>query len=143
MFGLCFTYATGVLLIVASYVAEPICACLYRRFKFREYAHLEWTTNATLHFQRMAYQGINSGEWTGEMDNIPMTKAGEMLAELPMRAAATVPHDVSGKGSTADQTEQSHEDVELDSLIGGDDGVVVSSPNDPAGRGVVGPLAER
>ncbi|KAG6357529.1 hypothetical protein INS49_013406 [Diaporthe citri] len=134
MFGLCFTYAMGILLIVASYAAEPICACLYRRFKFREYAHLEWTTNATLHFQRMAYQGIDSGEWTGEMDSIPMTKAGEMLAELPMRAAATVPHDVSEKGTT-DQTGRSREDIELDSLIGGDDGVVVvSSPNDSTGR---------
>lgn len=136
MFGLCFTYAVGILLIVASYATEPICACLYRRFKFREYAHLEWTTNATLHFQRMAYQGIDSGEWTGEMDNIPTTKAGEMLAELPMRAAATVPHDSgSEKGSTTDQTGQSHEDIELDSLMGGDDGVVVvSSPHDPADR---------
>lgn len=144
MFGLCFTYAMGVLIVVASYAAQPICACLHRRSKFKEYAHLEWTTNATLHFQRMAYQGINSGEWTGQMDDIPKTKPGEILAELPMRAATNVQNDVSGKISTTDQTGETEEEVELDSLIGSDDGVVVvSSTNDPADRDVVGLNAGR
>lgn len=144
MFGLCFTYAMGILIVAASYATEPICACLYRRFKLREHAHLEWTTNAFLHFQRMAYQGINSGEWTGQTDDVPRTKPGEMLAELPMRAGTTVPHEVSGKHSTGDQTGETHEEIELDSLIGSNDGVVVvSSPNDPADRDLVGLLAGR
>lgn len=133
MFGLCFTYAMGILIIAASYAAEPICACLYRRFKYREYAHLEWTTNATLHFQRMAYQGIDSGEWTGQMDDIPRTKPGEMLAELPMRATAAVPYDVSEKSNASDQSTHTHEEIELDSLIDSDDAAdTVSLPHDPA-----------
>lgn len=133
MFGLCFTYAMGILIIIASYATEPIYACLYRRCKFREYAHLEWTTNATLHFQRMAYQGIDSGEWTGQMDDIPKTKPGEILPELPMRATATVPFNVTEKSSTSDHNAQPHEGLELDSLIDSDDAAdIVSLPRDSA-----------
>lgn len=135
MFGLCFTYAMGILIIVASYATEPICACLYRRHKFKEYAQLEWTTNAILHFQRMAYQGINSGEWTGEMDDIPRTKPGEILAELPMRTAATVLQGMSEKDSTSDQDDQTHEALELDSLIdSGEAAEMVSLPLHSADR---------
>lgn len=129
MVGLIFTYAMGILIIVASYATEPILACLYRRYKFGEYAHIEWTTNAALHFQRMAYQGINSGEWTGEMDDIPRTKPGEILADLPTRTAATVSHDASGKNSTSDQVDQTHETIEIDSLIGSDDAAEMFSPS--------------
>lgn len=144
MFGLCFTYATGVLIIVASYATDPICACLYRRFKFREYAHLEWTTNTALHFQRMAYQGINSGEWTGHVDDIPRTRPGEILAELPMRAPPTVPDDVSGKDSTDDQADSNQEDLELDSLLGSEDATELASlPHEPSERDIrLGLLAE-
>lgn len=135
MFGLCFTYALGVLVIVASYATEPICACIYRRCKFREFADIEWKTNAALHFQRMAYQGINSGTWTGQTDDIPRTKPGEILADLPRCATATVEDDVSEKMSQSDQTGQTGGDVELDSLIGGDDAAdVVSLPHDSSDR---------
>lgn len=132
MFGLCFTYAMGSLIILASYATEPIFACLYRRFKFREYAHLEWTTNAALHFQRMAYQGISSGEWTGQMDDIPRTRPGEILAELPMRAPPTIPDDLSGKDSASDQNDETQQGIELDSLIDSDDAAdIVSLPHFP------------
>lgn len=135
MFGLCFTYALGIWIIVASYVTGPICACLHRRWKYREYSHLEWTTNSALHYQRMAYQGINSGTWTGQMDDIPMTKHGEILAELPMRAGATVHHNEPEKPSASDQAGQSHENVELDSLIDSDDAAdIVSLSGDSSGR---------
>lgn len=102
---------------MASYVTEPILACLYRRCKYREYAYLEWVTNATLHFQRMAYEGINSGTWSGQSDAIPRTKPGEILAELPTRAPVTVDDDASEKISPSDQTGQTDEGLELDSLI--------------------------
>lgn len=135
MFGLCFTYAVGLLLIVASYVTEPIFSCLYRRYKFREYAHLEWTTNAILHLQRMAHQGVDSGSWTRQMDNIPTTKHGEILAELPMRATATESHDVPGKSSTTDRTGQTQKELELDSLIDSDNSAnYVLIPHDLSDR---------
>lgn len=135
MFGLCFTYTLGLLFVAASYAAEPICSCLSRRFKLKEYADLEWKTNATLHLQRMAYQGIASGEWTGQADDIPKTKPGEILAELPMRAPGPIADDVSVKASISDQADGNHEAVDLDSLIGSDDAAeMVFLPVHPTDR---------
>lgn len=71
------------------------------------------------------------------MDDIPRTKPGEILADLPMRAAATVFNDVSGKNSMSDRTEQTQEQLELDSLIGSDEATeIVSLPHGPAERDV-------
>lgn len=42
--------------MVVSYVTG-FCACLYRRFKFRQCAHLERITNSTLHLPWMASPG--------------------------------------------------------------------------------------
>lgn len=62
-------------------------ACLYRRDQARklkrgEYRYLEWASNGTLQLQRLAYQGINSGKWSGYTDDIPMTESGALLGDL-------------------------------------------------------------
>lgn len=62
-------------------------ACLYRRDQARTlqrggYKYLEWTSNGTLQLQRLAYQGIKSGRWSGYTDDIPMTESGALLGDL-------------------------------------------------------------
>lgn len=62
-------------------------AYLYRRnrtrkSKRREYRYLEWTSNGTLQLQRLAYQGIKSGKWSGYTDEVPMTESGALLGDL-------------------------------------------------------------
>lgn len=83
VFGLCFIYVIGALIIAISYLLEHIQAWLYRRRNLKEYAYLEWTANETLQLQRMAYQGVGSGHWSRYTNRIPMTEAGDMLADLP------------------------------------------------------------
>lgn len=84
LFGLYFTYITGTLLILISYVLEPIFACLYRRWKYRQYTYLEWAATETLQLQRAGYQGIGSGTWSGNTSAIPRTQKGEKLSNLPL-----------------------------------------------------------
>ena len=62
-------------------------ACLHRRdqawkLKRGEYKYLEWASNGTLQLQRLAYQGISSGKWSGYTDDIPMTESGALLGDL-------------------------------------------------------------
>lgn len=62
-------------------------AYLYRRKRTRkskrgEYRYLEWTSNGTLQLQRLAYQGIKSGKWSGYTDEVPMTESGALLGDL-------------------------------------------------------------
>lgn len=62
-------------------------AYLYRRNRTRKskrggYRYLEWTSNGTLQLQRLAYQGIKSGKWSGYTDDVPMTDSGALLGDL-------------------------------------------------------------
>lgn len=84
LFGLYFTYGMGTLIIVASYVLEPIFDCLYRRRKYKEYTYLEWAATETLQLQRAGYQGIGSGTWSGYTKTIPRTKPREILGNLAL-----------------------------------------------------------
>jgi len=82
LFGLLFIFCLGGILIITSYVIEPILACLYRRRQHKDYAYLEWVSNSTLQIQRLAYQGIGSGTWSRSTDEVPITKRGDKLSQL-------------------------------------------------------------
>ncbi|KAJ0110219.1 hypothetical protein J7T55_000651 [Diaporthe amygdali] len=87
LFGLYFTFALGVLIILVSYLLEPIFEYLVRRRKYEEYKYLEWTGNETLQLQRMAYQGLGSKAWSGYTDSVPKTRPGYFLADLHVEYA--------------------------------------------------------
>lgn len=102
LFGLYFTYITGLLIIVASFALEPVYACLHRRGKkYGQYEYLEWTATETLQLQRLAYQGIKSGTWSGYTDSVPMTKPCEILGDLPAS------YQDPGSGPVGDQGQPS------------------------------------
>ncbi|KAK4227821.1 hypothetical protein QBC38DRAFT_443448 [Podospora fimiseda] len=107
MFGLCFMYAAGVLIVGASYSIEPILDCVAaRREKGNNKvkakgggAYQEWVVHETLHLQRLGFQGLGRGTWSRCNDNIPVTKPGEMLKSLAIPA-----HDVQqGKDAAAEK----------------------------------------
>jgi hypothetical protein len=95
LFGLCFTYITGIIIVLVSYVLGPIFSCLYRRHNYKEYAYLEWAATETLQLQRAGYQGLGSGTWSGYTDSIPKTQPGEILGNIPRSYA------LDGDGSQA------------------------------------------
>lgn len=97
------------MLIITSFTIEPVIAWIYRRDQARklkrgEYKYLEWTSNGTLQLQRLAYQGIKSGKWSGYTDDIPMTETGALLGDLT-QSYPEVPRDCEkGFGGTAGKT---------------------------------------
>lgn len=125
LFGLYFTLVAGVLIIISSYVLEPIFECLYRRRKYREYTFLEWSASETLQLQRIGFQGIGSGTWSGYTDNIPRTKEGEALASLaleyPLKAncsndSSGTPEKTNGNTTSAVGTAGRDEETDVASL---------------------------
>ncbi|KAI1321391.1 hypothetical protein F5Y16DRAFT_405271 [Xylariaceae sp. FL0255] len=83
VFGLVFTYVSGILLILLSYCLEPAFTWLHKTCAYEQYKHLEWTSNATLQLQRLAHEGIgHGGTWTGGTEIIPTTENDELLAPL-------------------------------------------------------------
>lgn len=122
---------TGALIIIISCVLEPIFECLYRRQKYREYTFLEWSASETLQLQRIGFQGIGSGTWSGYTDNIPRTKQYETLESLALEypldlddsdGARASPEktssNVTGVGGTASRDEET-EVASLDDLLDG------------------------
>ncbi|KAI0435284.1 hypothetical protein F5Y09DRAFT_349536 [Xylaria sp. FL1042] len=82
LFGLYFTYIIGVLIIIISFVLEPILSCAQKRWKYQEYENLEWISNETLHLQRLAYDECGQGTWSNCTESIPVTDADEFLGPL-------------------------------------------------------------
>ncbi|KAJ9151962.1 Cytochrome p450 protein [Pleurostoma richardsiae] len=84
IFGLCFTLALGSLVVIASYVLDPIMACLRRRYGMKQYEQLEWATNEVFQIQRLAHEEIGIGTWERATREVPVTQPGEKLAVLDL-----------------------------------------------------------
>lgn len=80
--GLGVTFGVGLLLVLLSYLLDPIMTCLQRRRGIAEYKRLKWSTDAFLQLQRLAYEGAGQGTWSYADGDVPVTKKDDMLAGL-------------------------------------------------------------
>ncbi|KAL0260201.1 hypothetical protein SLS55_003885 [Diplodia seriata] len=131
-FGICFAFATGSVIILISFVLEPVLGCVQKRHRLRDYARLEWCANETLQLQRLAHEGVGAGTWSRATDAIPMTKHGEPLATLDLedrehprlRGPGKANEDVAGlpvAGATGGREGVGTEEVEGPQAKGGQD----------------------
>ncbi|OTA62231.1 hypothetical protein K449DRAFT_433887 [Hypoxylon sp. EC38] len=82
LFGLLFTYVTGAIIIIVSYLLDPILSCLHKRRKYKQYEYIEWCTNQTMQLHRLAHSELECGEWSYCMDSVPITDTKVKLASL-------------------------------------------------------------
>ncbi|KAF2970833.1 hypothetical protein GQX73_g2781 [Xylaria multiplex] len=82
LFGLFIIFCLGFLLVITSYILEPVSELLCKKKGYKVYAHMEWTTNAALQLQRLAQEEIGMGTWHKCLDTIPTTEKGELLGSL-------------------------------------------------------------
>ncbi|KAJ8112333.1 hypothetical protein OPT61_g5273 [Boeremia exigua] len=80
----------GGIIQLLAFLLENILALLFKFRKFRNdegfnYAYAEWQAGSTLQLQRLAYEGIGAGTWTGATDMVPLTDPGDILAILDIR----------------------------------------------------------
>ncbi|KAK8005991.1 hypothetical protein PG991_012288 [Apiospora marii] len=85
IFGIAFTYGLGTLIILVSFLLDPIMRCLHNRRKYKQYQYLEWRTNGALQLHRLAQDELGYGEWSGCTDMVPVTRPGNRLADLDIR----------------------------------------------------------
>lgn len=77
IFGLCFTLATGAVIILISYILDPIFECLHTQYRHKSYQHLEWRSNATLQIHRLAEEQTGFSTWENCTALIPTTRAAD------------------------------------------------------------------
>ncbi|KAF2262432.1 hypothetical protein CC78DRAFT_618493 [Lojkania enalia] len=72
------------IMILAAYLENILDWVIKLRGQNQEsiYARLEWQTNSTLHFQRLAHEALGLGTWTRTSDFIPVTEPVEKLGIL-------------------------------------------------------------
>ena len=82
LFGVCFLFAGGGLIVCLSFAVEPALALLHRRHGFRPYPYLEWVTHESLQLHRLAHEERGWGTWSGATRAVPTTLRHETLGSL-------------------------------------------------------------
>lgn len=88
-------------MVFTSFLLEPILGLLQRRRKYKEYAHLEWTTNATLQLHRLVQEELKCGKWDGCTDFIPTERTSTVMAGLDLEDLV---HPIYRKQTLEDET---------------------------------------
>ncbi|XXH04288.1 hypothetical protein Hte_010702 [Hypoxylon texense] len=76
LLGLLLTYIGGLLIILVSFILEPLLAYLQHRRERKDYALVEWDANEMLQLQRLAQEGFGWGTWS-TTKSIPTTASPE------------------------------------------------------------------
>jgi hypothetical protein len=71
--GLLLVLIFGILIVFLSLTIEPISRFFHRRAKKDNYKLLEWNSNSSLQLQRLAFDGLGIGEWSGCDKTVPYT----------------------------------------------------------------------
>ncbi|KAI1319811.1 hypothetical protein F5Y16DRAFT_417673 [Xylariaceae sp. FL0255] len=82
VFGLSFTFLTGTLIVVVSFILEPIIACFFKRRKHLPYSYIEWRMNTALQLQRLAHEEPGVSKWKDCIGQVPITDPETVLANL-------------------------------------------------------------
>ncbi|KAI0451116.1 hypothetical protein F5B21DRAFT_516963 [Xylaria acuta] len=110
VFGLLFTFVVGGLIVLTSYLLEPISKLLHKKWGFKTHAHLEWTTNATLQLQRLAHEELGFGTWSNGTEEIPATKPDDLLGCLDIsNTKHPVLSSLHKQGNAAEGSQLDHE----------------------------------
>ncbi|KAH8885562.1 hypothetical protein GQ53DRAFT_845545 [Thozetella sp. PMI_491] len=82
IFGLGFVFVTGAVIIILSYIMEPLFECLERRQKHLSPKDIEWRANETFSLQQLAFHGLGRGLWMHGNLAVPRTQDRETFNSL-------------------------------------------------------------
>ncbi|KAI1270412.1 hypothetical protein F5Y18DRAFT_421905 [Xylariaceae sp. FL1019] len=73
LFALLLTYITSAIIILTSFVAEPLLAWLSRKHGYKQLQQLEWVTNESLQLHRLAQEELGLDDWENGAKKVPTT----------------------------------------------------------------------
>ncbi|KAI0151846.1 hypothetical protein GGR57DRAFT_513817 [Xylariaceae sp. FL1272] len=73
LFALLLTYITSAVIILASFIAEPLLAWLSRNYGYKQLQQLEWVTNESLQLHRLAQEELGLDHWSNGAKKVPTT----------------------------------------------------------------------
>lgn len=117
VFGLGFIAAFGILVIPVSLSLESVVAFVQKRLKKNLHKRLEWRTNGILQLQRLAYERLGIGPWTGHDRLVPCLETSILLdrVDIPdeqnlgiFRIEPTPSQHKDGRNGSATNTRSTH-----------------------------------
>lgn len=112
VFGLCFTFIIGFLIIVTSNLLDPISTYLFKKH-YNQHAHLEWIIQGNLQLQRLAHEAIGFGDWSKCTNTVPTTPANEPLGYLDTTDSE---HPILQKHTSSNPAQSVHQPIESGSI---------------------------
>jgi hypothetical protein len=98
---------------IVGLLAKIPCLAQSRRFT---YARIEWQFGSTIQLQRLAHEGVGSGNWSATGSATPITRSGEKLATFdisdPNRPRLVIDEELKRRQTIVDE--------ELTTIEGGD-----------------------
>lgn len=82
VFGLAFILVVGLLIIITSFILEPLARFIQRRSNSNPYARVEWYATSIFQLQRLAQEELGIGNWDNCDGSIPTTAPDKVLAAL-------------------------------------------------------------
>jgi hypothetical protein len=77
--GLAIVLTFGLTVIILNMSIRNIVQCIQGHTVKGRFRNAEWQANDFLQLQRMAYQHNDMGTWTGQHDQVPRTRPGELF----------------------------------------------------------------
>ncbi|KAK3317247.1 hypothetical protein B0T19DRAFT_488545 [Cercophora scortea] len=103
LFGLYFVLVGGLVVIITSYVLEPVLHFVERRRMNNHYKHMEWIANETLHLQNLGFQGLGRGTWSRYTDDVPITEQAVVFESLALGHDGDVKEESESSGEVVSQ----------------------------------------
>ncbi|KAK8848948.1 hypothetical protein PGQ11_015428 [Apiospora arundinis] len=88
IFGLTTMYSLGVLIIITSFVIEPILGLLQKHNRYSKYAFLDWEGDTAIQLQRVAQDELGYGHWSRCDETVPITEPDDLLAPFDISNAS-------------------------------------------------------
>ena len=77
--GLAIILIVGVVLILTSLVLPAAVGLLRQWFKWKQHKSLQWTLDAKLQLQRLAYEEAGQGHWSRGATSVPLTRRNDLI----------------------------------------------------------------
>ena len=80
--GVAIILIVGAALISTSLILPSVIGLLRHWFKWKEYKSLQWTLDGKLQLQRLAYEEVGQGHWSGGASSVLVTRKNDLLGVL-------------------------------------------------------------
>ena len=75
--GIAIILIVGTIIIMTNLILDTLTGFVRKHLGWKDYKRLQWILDEKLQLQRLAYEEVGQGQWSGGLDAIPVTVKGD------------------------------------------------------------------